>query len=356
MIQFFLIGPDIMKYFSDNNTTIINELLEPFREINPNLPEGESIKIKTQNSGLGVSAEAQWQINRFADKVRSGKFDEVSKRVKLKLVDLFTLYANHLDQQISEVQNAKLPVKDKQATALSWIEAANHLFETIVPDLSNSIAQKNCSYDNQLLSSLSMMLHYLGKMRRYNPAISIEDRLPLLEYAVSISKHLAPFKGQEDRHYYSDRTSTFEAPVIITYCQLKRFDEATLIVQTQLEDSTARRANFHIIQGNTRLSDIARDDKRFDDAIEYATNAVNFILESAERGEEDFTHNTLYYNARVSLMNAHQEMGNHDEARHIAEAMRTEYEKDPNCGLKESYHLKEIDKILDQAPSSTLSI
>lgn len=344
-----------MKFLNDDNMAILDDLLHPFREINPQLPEIEANKIKFQNSGLGVSPKAQLQINRLAHKVQSGKFDEVSATIKLKLIDLFTLYANHIDQQTSEKENPKLSIKDKETTALLWIEAGNHLCETLVPDLSQSIAEKNCSFDTELLSSLSMTLHYLGKMRRYNPSIRIEDRLPLLQYAVSISKHLASLKAQEDRHYYSDRTSTFEAPVIITLRQLKRFDEASALVQTQLEDSIARGANFHTIQGNTLLSEIARENERFEDAIQYANNAIDFVLDSEIRGEEDFTHNSIYFNARVTLMKALEAKGDHAEANCMAEAILNEFEANPNCGAKESYHIIEARKIVNAGSSSTLS-
>src|SRR6187402_3796161 len=90
------------------NLEFIDELLVEFRDFNPELSESAACKIKFSNSSLGVAAETQQKIERLVFTINNNRFPKVDEASLLKVIDLLTLYANHLDQQTSDNENKKL--------------------------------------------------------------------------------------------------------------------------------------------------------------------------------------------------------------------------------------------------------
>jgi hypothetical protein len=332
----------------------IDNLLKDFRLLRSDLPESEACKIKFNNRSCGVSEAKQKEIDGLVFKINSSYFIHEPEDTQLKLMDLLTLYANHLDQQTSDKENPKLPPAVKDAKALSWLEAAYLIGKKLIPNLDESITaekkEKLLAYKPDILSSLSLMLYYFGRLKRYNK-IPASECLPLLASALAIANHL---ESAHDIHYYSSRVATFEMPVILCLRNLKRFSEAEQIITRQLQKSYETQNLFHMIQGHAQISEVLREqfeagEGLIDKAIEHAEAALKLVQTPSK---EDFRNHCIDFNAKVAAIRAYHCAGNEKQAKTMAEQLCTEYEKNPNCGAK-PWHIEAAQKIL--TPSVALT-
>ena len=329
------------------------ELLKEYRYLRADLgEEGKACRFKFSNNGEGISEQKQKDISAYIKEIYQGVYDESDEDVLIDLVLLLTIYSNHLDQQTSDQKNPKLPLTMKEKKVLKWLEAAAIVAQKIIPidKLLNEEALPQLAEETPAaLSAIAMMLHYLGKARRYDKNISIEQRLPLLTTALNIS-NLKFFAN--DTHFFTSRTSTYEMPVIYCLRDMGRQDEAATIVNEQLKVSIATNNYFHVIQGNVQMSEIYREKHEktgtgIEDSIKYAKDAINCVLSSAKiEGEQDFTHHILHFNAKTALMKAYSTNDQHDEAKEIAESIISENDLDSNCGAKK-HHLDAAQNVLD---------
>lgn len=342
------------------NSEKMDNLLKDFRIMRSDVPEGEACRIKFSNRSCGVPETAQKEIESIVFKINNGDFDNENEEALLKVLDLLTLYANHLDQQTSDKENPKPLPKIKEEKVLRWLEAAYKVAKTLVPELDSLITaetkDKLLTLKPEVLSSVSLTLHYLGKARRYNPEIHVKERLPLLTAALSIGRHL---ETCNDLHYYSARVATFEMPVVFSLRDLKMYKEAAQIIEMQLQKSYESKNRFHMIQGHVQLAEIMREQYEAEhngigDSIKHARQAMLLVEESAKiSGAENFTKHCIYFNARVAAMKAYHCSGDKELAYSMAQAISSEYEQDLNCGAK-PWHIDAAKEIL--SPSVSLSL
>ncbi len=327
---------------------IIDNLLKDIRVLRDTLPENKACEIKFNNSYLGISESVQQKIGKVIFKINQGHFNSGDKETLLKIIDLLTLYSNHLDQQSSDKENPKLERKVKEEKVLSWLNTAYQVAKQLVPNLDELIMMEKKEQlfllNQETLSSLSLMLHYLGKATRYNPQMTVQQRLPLLMTALSISRFLEESK---DIHYYSGRIATFEAPVIFCFRQLGMHQDARIMAESQLKKAYAMKNIFHMIQGNVQLSEIMREqfeaqNTGIQEAILYAEEAIQIAKENTSG---NFTGHCIYFNARVAAMKAYYCAGEKDKAVDMAEAIYAEYEQNNNCGAK-PWHVETAQEIL----------
>lgn len=335
---------------------MIDALLKDFRILRTDVSESEACKLKFSNRSSGVAEETQKAIDGIVFKINNNKFPKTDDERLLKVIDLLTLYANHIDQQTSDAVNQKLSLQEKESKVLRWLEAAYSLSKRLIPNLDELItAEKK---DNLLgakqetLSSLSLMLHYLGKARRYNKEISVEARLPVLATALIIAKQL---ESSKDLHYYSGRVATFELPVVYCLRDLKKYSLAAKILQEQLKKAYDTQNLFHMIQGHVQVAEVAREqylleNKGIEESIDHALKAVELVKNSTT---ESFKNNPIYFNARVALMKAYQAADDKEAAQSIAHDICDEYEQNKNCGAKQP-HLDEAQKVLSQMHSLSM--
>lgn len=327
-----------MEYYMFFQPSIsIDELLVPYLTLDKTLfkgsDDGLACRKKFSNNGEGVSLETRGQLNELAKRIRDGKFKPANW---LSHVDVFTLFSNHLDQQTSNEKNPKPGLEEKQALVLNFLEAAWTLSPVYdYADLSQ--------HDPRELSSHALLLHYLGKARRYNSEVKVEDRLPLLNNALTIAKHLASLScpAEVDVHAYQNRIPTFELPVNYCLQDLKRFDEAAALIAPQLKLASP----FHVAQARIQLAanrmkkfEHTHDDSCLTEALAHAEASVPAAMASGAA--------LIQFNARVCLMNTQLAAGFKSDARHLAEAMQLEISNNSNCGAKPD-HIKAIDAVLE---------
>jgi len=149
--------------------------------------------VKYANSSKGVPAAMQQAMGLMVEEINNHQLDNESIQTKLHVIDSLTLHANHLDQQTNDREMAKLAPQDKQQKVLAWLEAAYTMANQILP-VGSLVAAKSepdfSQYAPEMLSTISMLLHYLGKARRY-AGIDPQERLPLLKAALSMSQLLS---------------------------------------------------------------------------------------------------------------------------------------------------------------------
>jgi hypothetical protein len=341
----------------------LDELLKDFRELRKDLPEADALRLKSNNHTNGVQAEKQTIIDKLVKKIHQGTFELENKEIQLKVIDLLTIYSNHLDQHISEKVNPKLPPEVKEKKVLDWLEAAYKISQKLIPEIDRILMENHeefLTYEPEVLSSVSMLLHYLGKARRYNDKIVVQERLPLLNAALTIAKALQSQRAENpalnDLHYYESRVTTFEMPVVYSLREVGSYDEAAKIIEEQLNQSYSKKNYYHMIQGHVQLSEIAREkyekyNQGIEVAIEHAQKAISIVQEIALiSGEENFTKHCIYFNARTAALKAYKACDENDKARILAEALLSEYENDPNCGAK-SWHIEIAKESLETALS-----
>ena len=138
----------------------VDELLSPYLYLNEALfkgeDDGDACFKKYSNQGSGVPLAIQLKLEHLAKAIMDDTHT-VATEERLKYIDLFTLYANHLDQQRF---GDKPALHEKERLVLLYLRAANKLSpELNYEDLSE--------HDVRELSSHDQMLHYLGKAERY---------------------------------------------------------------------------------------------------------------------------------------------------------------------------------------------
>lgn len=338
----------MMRLFSVQAGVQLDGLLQDFRVLNPKLSEGEACKLKFSNRSNGVPVAKQKEIDGIVHKINQGQLDNEDDETLLKVIDVLTLYSNHLDQQTSDKENPKLEPKQKEGKVLSWLEAAHKIAQKLIPNIDSIMSENKpdgfLASKPQVLSSISQMLHYLGKARRYNPEITLKDRLPLLTAALFIGKHLDSLlkdnKELNDIHYYSGRVATFQIAVVYGLRELGLYDKALEIMTSQLQHSLQSKDNFHVIQSYVQLSEIAREQyekehKDITPALNYAEKAIQVVQDATKTpSEEQFTRHCIYFNARVAMIKAYKVSGDMDHARSLAETILSDNERDSNCGAK----------------------
>ena len=138
----------------------VDELLSPYLYLDESLfkgeDDGDACFKKYSNQGNGVPLAIQLKLEHLAKAIMDDTH-AVATEERLKYIDLFTLYANHLDQQRF---GDKPALHEKERLVLLYLRAANKLSpELNYEDLSE--------HDVRELSSHDQMLHYLGKAERY---------------------------------------------------------------------------------------------------------------------------------------------------------------------------------------------
>ena len=296
--------------------------------------DGDACFKKFSNEGNGVALKDRSMMDCTATAVLEGKLKPENW---LAYVDIFTLYANHMDQQRF---GDKPPVKEKEALVLKFLEAAFHLSPKYDYDHLDR-------YSPRELSSHAQLLHYLGKARRY-AGVTPEERLPLLTNALAIAKHLSAMGCSEadDPHAYKNRISTYELPVNYCLQDLNRFDEAAALIAPQLSLAHP----FHLTHAHVQMATILvkkykHEGKGIDEALVHAQAAVE-----VSTGVDS---TLIQYNARVCLMDTLQIAGRSEEATALAVAILAGME-DPLCGAK-PLHREAAEKVIAASHSSSLA-
>jgi hypothetical protein len=316
----------------------VDELLSPYFYLDESLfkgeDDGEACFKKYSNKGNGVPLNLQLKLEHLAKAIIENTY-AVAAEERLKYIDLFTLYANHLDQQRFGEKPAQA---EKERLVLLYLRAANRLSLKLNYD-------KLHEYDVRELSSHDQMLHYLGKAERYEPSF-VELRLVKLENSLKIARYLSSLtlSKEQDPHAFKNRVPTRELPVNYCYQDLGRYDDAVALILPQLATDSA----FHKTQANVQLTSIYTK--------QYLATGINKekVLQYANQAVTESTaanSSLLSYNARQSKMLGYQAVGCLEEANEIAHAIIAEMDSNPNCGAK-VFHREAAEKVLrDNTPS-----
>lgn len=337
-----------MFFKSASSLTAFNmdELLTPYFYLDPALvngdDDGKACAKKFSNNSQGVAASIRIRLNALATAIIDGDCEVSDNTERLKLMDLFTLYSNHLDQDRSSSPD-KPSEQDKQIQVLHWLRAAFKL--SSVYDY-----EQLSQYSARELSSHELMLHYYAKALRY-VNVPVAERLVLLENALKIAQYLSTIacSQADDPHAFKGRIATRE--LVVGYClqDLHRYDDAAGLLLPQLHQSN----QFHRIQAFVQLTNIyvkkfqhSQDRSALDQAFAYGRSAVE---ESAKDS------NTLLpYNARVALMQVYQVAGDVETSNQMAQSILDEMTGNPSCGAK-PHHQAAAAKVLEDNHSQTLS-
>lgn len=310
----------------------IDELLSPYLYLDESLfkgeDDGDACFKKYTNQGNGIPMAIQLKLEHLANAILNDTY-VIDTEERIKYIDVFTLYANHLDQQLF---GDKPAIQEKERLVLLYLRAANKL--------SPEFNYENLGeHDVRELSSHDQMLHYLGKAERYEN-VPVELRLIKLENSLKIARYLSTqiLLKEQDPHAFKNRVPTRELPVNYCYQDLGRYEDAIALILPQLSTESA----FHRAQANIQLSAIYT--KQYlatgvneDKILQYAQGA---IAESAYAGNS-----LLIYNARRSLMDAYQALGQRVEANEIAQSIIDDMDHNPNCGAK-PLHREAAEKLL----------
>lgn len=316
----------------------VDELLSPYLYLEESLfkgsDDGDACFKKYSNQSNGVPLAIQLKMEYVAKAILDDTYPVVAEE-RLKYIDLFTLYANHLDQQRF---GDKPALNEKERLVLLYLRAANKL--------SPEFNYENLSeHGVRELSSHDQMLHYLGKAERYE-GVPVELRLIKLENALKIARYLSAqtLSKEQDPHAFKNRVPTRELPVNYCYQDLGRYEDAAALILPQLSTDSA----FHRTQANVQLSSIYTKQYQAtgvneEKVIQYAQDAV---AESVHTGSS-----LLIYNARRSLMDAYQAVGHREEANVIAQSIIDDMDTDPHCGAK-PLHREAAEKLLGENAQS----
>ncbi len=327
--------------FSKNEANFsvnIDELLLPYLYLDESLfkgeDDGDACFKKYSNQGNGVPLAIQLKLENIAKAILDDSYI-VATQERLKYIDLFTLYANHLDQQRF---GDKPELREKERLVLLYLRAANKLS----PEFNDERLRE---LDVRELSSYDQTLHYLGKAERYEE-VPVELRLIKLENSLKIALHLSAqlLSKEHDPHAFKNRVPTRELAVNYCYQDLGRYEDAARLILPQLSTDSA----FHRTQANVQLASIYTKQYRATGAneekvLQYAQDAVN---ESVNAGNS-----LLIYNARRSLMDAYQTVGHREEANAVAQSILDDMENNPNCGAK-PLHREAAEKLLNENGAS----
>ncbi|MGQ3891666.1 AMP-binding protein [Legionella sp. CNM-4043-24] len=269
--------------------------------------------LKYNNLRAGVSQAKRDILNDMVADIHNGRLS-FDRDDQLAVIDSLTLHANHLDQQT--VDNTAIE-PGKRQLIIDWIEAAYTLARRCLPEL-DSLISNPCrdilfQQESRLLSSIAMLMHYLGKFRRYQAGSTPEERLPLLTLALDLARHLTlreQGRRFRDPHYYPERIITFMNPVWITISQLGRHDEALQMISAQMEEACRCGFDFHIIQAHNNLAEFTRlkpGEKDPDFCLKHAEAAIARVLENESTpGRESFISHNIYFISRMEAILALQ--------------------------------------------------
>lgn len=350
-------------FFADRLVSVdeINQLLEPFRLLSSALPEGDAFSLKYQNNKTGVTLVTRARLNELLRDINKGRIGS-SEEELLKIIDLLSLHANHLDQQVMATEGSPKPgLKEKEQIVLHWMEGAYKVAQQLWPDLDAMINNNDLSLTDhsvKALSCVSQMLHYLGKIRRYQSESKPEERLPLLLAALGIAIHLTDMHqdSPDDLHAYSERTLTFMSPVCITLEQCEKQEAAEKMLKDYLTEARTLQSDFHMIQGAANLSEFySRNNKHLDLAIQYAESAIKQAEGTkTQPGKGNLSNHPIYFNALRAAMHAYLADGQKDEALCYAKQIAAAHDANPDCGVK-PHHLDAVKKVMEQVQSMACS-
>lgn len=302
----------------------VDELLKPYLYLDKTKTDGKDMRFKFANMGLGVAPDTIKFLRSLGQKCKSW---QLSTEERLKITDALVLYSNHLDQHTDASQNPKLDEQTKNLLVFNLLHDAYSLFST---------APKRTTVQARELSTYAQLLHYYGKALRYNK-IPVENRLEFLQEATRISAYLDEKMLEEtvDPHQFKPRTMSYELPIIYSYQDLGRFQDALAITLRHI--STAPN-NFHKIQAQVQTAQTYRKQQEPAKGIEYAKAALDLSISDKSN---------LLYNAKQALMECYWDAGFKDEAIAQAIGIIESYEKNANCGAKDS-HLKAANTIIQE--------
>lgn len=338
-------------FFIAKNVSLaeIDELLAPYRLLDFNLPVGNAFALKYQNNKEGVPLVKRGLLNRLVLDIQTDNISD-DKETQLKIIDVLSLYANHLDQQVVTTDDSPKPALEvKQQIVLSWMEAACTVAKKILPDLDARIVNMRAGeftfndVSPRVLSCVSQMLHYLGKIRCYQPGSKPEERLPVLLAALDIAKYLTDLSHVgpiDDPHAYSERALTFMSPACVTMQQRGELKQAENMLLDYIKEAYELKSDFHIIQGHSNLSKFyCRNDEKLDLAIQHAESAIKLAEETAVKPDkQNLVNHPIYFNARIAAVHACLANGLTHEAMQCAQEILDDYKSNPDCGAKD-HHL-----------------
>ncbi|MDF1646848.1 MAG: hypothetical protein P1U61_07730 [Legionellaceae bacterium] len=307
-------------------------LLAPYLYLDESLfkgeEDGDACFKKFSNQGQGTPRFVWMKLEKIAQDILSGAWEPKADE-RLNVIDVLTLYSNHLDQQR---YNEKPELKEKERLVVTFLKAAHKI--SPIYDYEN-LSQ----YTPRELSSHDQMLHYLGKAERYEH-VAVEQRIEKLLASLKIAIHLSALSCSklDDPHAFKNRVSTRELPVNYCYQDLNRFDDAAALMLPQISSESA----FHRTQAHIQLAQI------YSKKFQHDHHDAAVVLEHAHAAVDE-SHSTgstlLEYNARVCLMNAFQLAGEPDQANSIAHAIIDEMDHNETCGAK-PLHREAADKVL----------
>jgi hypothetical protein len=329
----------MLKLFQSN---LMEEFLKSFRLFDNSRSELDRLKFKFTNYSKGLPIKYQKDIDDIINSKESKS--NLSEDQILKLIDYIVLAANHVDQHTNASEIDLLHSKTKNAMVLRWLNYAY--------DFSKLIAETHTSFkalSPNAISTLAQLHHYYGKALRYQDGIKHEERLIHLELAYTMNQYLNDLKEKDpdiaakDIHDFNARTDTYLMPIIATYSKdLKEFDKAIELLQSQLATALKKQNHFHILQAYIQLAELSLAKEDFKLAKEHASMALD-LIENKKTGDEDFSESPLFYNAKRVLMLALHE-SHDDSAKDIAKFLiQSQDEKKP--GIK-PFHIDDANKVL----------
>lgn len=341
MIPFFATKPSDTK-------ADLEELLDTLASV---YRDNKIERIKYSNKANGVEPQKIHQLNELANRIKTNTLGELSDETALKLIDVLTLYSNHLDQQVPQPISAE-DMELRHQKVLTLLTAAHQIATQLIPELTSIETQheKNWfnKYNSQRLSSISMNLHYYGKALRYQSQCRFEQRQPLLQAALDMANYLEQVDSKQDLHRYVGRIATFTMPIFFELQKTQQFEQAIELMKNNLASASQSKNYFHIIQSHTYLAGTYNlmnqaIKKGAELGLQHAKDALKTLHDC--KNIDDFSTHCIHFNARQALMEAYQNNDEPFEATRIAQEILSEHESNPNCGAKKA-HLEAAQNIV----------
>lgn len=302
----------------------IDELLKPYLYLDKTKTNGLDMRFKFSNMGLGVSTDTVKFLQKLTDEVSAW---QLTADERLKITDVLVLYSNHVDQQNDYTINAKLELNVKESLVISFLDAAQNVFGK-KPEHTKEHARA--------LSTYAQLSHYYGKALRYKK-MSLEKRTEILQDALDTAVFLEDQKLADfiDPHQYIARRMTYEMPLVFSYQQSSRFDDALKILFRQKNSAPD---NFHKAQALIQLAQTYRLKQKSATGIDYAKEAM--LVARTEK-------TLIQYNAKQALMECYANAGYKDEAFALANRIIADQLNNSSCGAQDS-HIKAANGIIEE--------
>lgn len=224
-------------------------------------------RIQFRNDILGIHRDRWIELDTFARHSREEAIHQNdTPETLLNHMDIFVVHANQLkycnhllDCTRQEFRPYQTDPALWQQTNLYWLETAWIFAQSLIPELNDIVShqaiERIVTQPIEQLLSLSLVLHYLGRARRYNPISKGSDIIPFENLAYMLASHI--------NHDLSKSEQSFEELMISNLRHAGKEDEARFVQAEQLVLSRIMDSyedeDLELQKGLSMLSEINRE-------------------------------------------------------------------------------------------------